>query len=71
MPRKVDLELEDQAYAWRYGLLMRGGMASPVARAVAHDPRFDVHEILGLLERGCPPSLAIEIVAPVEDRRIP
>lgn len=71
MRQRTEPQREDQAFAWRYGLLVRAGMASQIARPVAHDQRYDVHEILGLLERGCPSSLALEIAAPLEDRRIP
>lgn len=46
-------------------------MAPELARAVACDERYDLHEVLGLLERGCPPSLALDIAAPLDDREVP
>ena len=62
---------DDGAFAWRNQLLREAGLAPQVARAVAHDGRYDLHEILRLLELGCPPSLALDITAPLEDRRTP
>ncbi|MCW2955400.1 MAG: hypothetical protein JWO69_269 [Thermoleophilia bacterium] len=61
----------DPEFSWRQGLLRQAGLAPEAARAVAGDERYDLHEILALLERGCPPHLALEIAAPLEDRRIP
>jgi hypothetical protein len=49
---------------WRERLLRRAGMERHVAAAVAADPRYDVHQLLDLLERGCPEPLALRIVAP-------
>lgn len=56
---------------WRRRLLEHAGIAPELARAVARDERYDVHELLGLLERGCPPQLAIDITAPLDDREVP
>jgi hypothetical protein len=36
-----------------------------VADAVASDPRFDLHALLQLVDRGCPPGLAVRILAPL------
>lgn len=62
---------DTEAERWRHALLQHAGMPPETARAVAHDDRYDLHEILGLLEKGCPPSRALEIAAPLEDRRTP
>lgn len=56
---------------WRRRLLEQAGMAPELARAVARDERYDLHEVLGLLERGCPPSLTLDITAPLGDREVP
>lgn len=64
-------EQTDDSADWRAGLLRRAGLAPKAAQAVGQDERYDVHELLGLLESGCPPSLAIEIVRPLEDRKTP
>lgn len=60
-----------EAFEWRRDQLRHAGLAPEIARAVAGDERYDLHEILGLLERGCPPSLALDITAPLEDRKVP
>jgi hypothetical protein len=52
--------------AWRRELLRRAGLAPRLARTVAADERIDLHALLGLLERGCPPHLALRIVAPLD-----
>jgi hypothetical protein len=31
---------------------------------VAADPELDLHALLELVDRGCPPELAVRIVAP-------
>jgi hypothetical protein len=67
----VDRSTARRTARWRRRLLRDAGMAPELARAVASDERFDVHELLRLLESGCPPSLAIDIVAPLDDRRLP
>jgi hypothetical protein len=49
-----------QVYAWRVERLSDLGLSNLVASAVA--PLVDWHEIAGLVERGCSPELALEIV---------
>ena len=49
---------------WRRCRLLEAGFAPTVADAVASDPRFDLHALLQLVDRGCPPDLAVRIVAP-------
>lgn len=38
-----------------------------MARSLANDPDMDLHAFIELLERGCPASLALRILAPLED----
>jgi hypothetical protein len=45
---------------WQVEQLRRLGMPRSLAEAFAG--RVDWHEIAGLVERGCPPELALEIV---------
>ena len=49
-----------QVYAWRVERLSDVGLSNLVASAVA--PLVDWHEIARLVERGCSPELALEIV---------
>jgi hypothetical protein len=46
--------------------LVRAGFEPDLSAAVAGDPRIDVHEMLELVDRGCPPDLAVRILAPLE-----
>jgi hypothetical protein len=51
---------DTQVYAWRVERLSGLGLSKLVASAVA--PLVDWHEIARLVERGCSPELALEIV---------
>ena len=50
--------------AWRRCRLVEAGFTPALAAAVAADRELDLHELLGLVDRGCPPELAVRIVAP-------
>ena len=67
----MSTELQEQAgqdvIAWRRDQLARAGFPLPLASRVAHDQRFDLHALIELTERGCPPELATRILAPLED----
>jgi hypothetical protein len=52
---------------WRARRLELAGFAPALAAGLARDPRSDVHELLELVDRGCPPELAARILAPLED----
>jgi hypothetical protein len=51
--------------AWRRCRLLEAGFTPELAETVAADPRFDLHALLELVDRGCPPPLAVRIVAPL------
>lgn len=51
---------------WRLRLLADAGLPAEQARQLAADRRLDVHAVLELVDRGCPPALAVRIVAPLE-----
>jgi hypothetical protein len=42
------------------------GFDPPRALALAQDSRYDLHALIELVERDCPPRLAIRILAPLE-----
>jgi hypothetical protein len=48
---------------WRVGRLVCAGFDPALAEDLAHDERIDVHELLELVDRGCPPELAGRILA--------
>jgi hypothetical protein len=54
---------------WRRSQLRRAGFDARLAGDVAADLRYDLHAILQLTERGCPPELAVRILAPLTDAR--
>ena len=56
---------------WRRCRLVEAGFPVQVAEVVAADPRFDLHALLELVDRGCPPSLAVRIVAPIAREETP
>jgi hypothetical protein len=51
---------------WRRQQLARAGFPLPLAARVAKDGRYDLHALIELAEQGCPPELAVRILAPVE-----
>lgn len=53
--------------AWRRQQLSAAGFDTPTAQALAHNPWVDLHALLDLVDRGCPPGLAARILAPLED----
>ena len=54
---------------WRREQLAQAGFAAPLATRLSHDPHYDLHALIELVERGCPPELAVRILAPIEQER--
>jgi hypothetical protein len=52
--------------SWRYERLRRAGFDTELAEALSHDSAWDLHALIGLVERGCPPELAARILAPLD-----
>jgi hypothetical protein len=53
--------------SWRRDRLVDAGFPLPTATRLARDPRYDLHALIGLVEQGCPPELALRILAPIEE----
>ena len=53
-----------QVVHWRRGRLLQAGFPPTLAAVLAGDARYDLHAIIELVERGCPPRLAARIMAP-------
>jgi hypothetical protein len=53
--------------SWRRDRLVETGFALPLASRLARDRRYDLHALIELVEHGCPPELALRILAPVEE----
>jgi hypothetical protein len=51
---------------WRREQLVDSGFPLPAAARLAEDPRYDLHALIELVERGCQPHLAAQIVAPLD-----
>lgn len=56
--------------AWRTHRLLDAGFAPALALEVAAAPGVDVHALLALVDRGCPPDLAARILAPLDDPHV-
>ena len=56
---------------WRRARLVGAGFPRSVATRVARDGRYDLHAVLDLVDRGCPPELAVRIVAPLDEEPAP
>jgi hypothetical protein len=56
----------DDVVAWRRSQLVRSGFPERLAARVARDGRYDLHRLIELSESGCPPELALRILAPLD-----
>jgi hypothetical protein len=52
---------------WRRERLVEAGFPPALAAQLAADARYDTHALIGLVEHGCTPCLAVRILAPLED----
>jgi hypothetical protein len=57
----IETEL-DRVERWRTAELMRVGFAGDDAVALAIRLDIDLHEAIELVQRGCPPELAVRIL---------
>jgi hypothetical protein len=53
--------------AWRFDRLVAAGFDRGAAAVIAATQSFDLHALLELVDRGCPPALAARILAPLDD----
>jgi hypothetical protein len=59
-------ERQDEVAGWRFVQLTEAGFEAQVAADLAKDHRYDLHALIELAERGCPPPLAVRILAPLD-----
>jgi hypothetical protein len=52
---------------WRREQLLASAFPSGLSDRLARDWRFDLHALIELAERGCPPALAARILGPLDD----
>ena len=57
----------EQVVSWRREQLVGTGFAPTLAARVAENTDYDLHALIELVEQGCPPQLAVRILAPVEE----
>jgi len=60
----------EQVAAWRRDQLLRSGFSVGLAARLVRDSRYDLHALIELVERGCPPELAIRILAPLQEATV-
>jgi len=51
---------------WRQLELEQCGFPRTLAARVARDERYDLHQLVGLVQQGCSPALAVRILSPLE-----
>ena len=56
-----------EVVSWRRRQLTGAGFSLPLAARLARDARWDLHALIELVERGCPPRLAARILAPLDE----
>ena len=66
-----DVGSEPRWVQWRMTLLLRLGFPAELAARLAHDGHVDIHALLELVDRGCPPDLAARILAPLDSELRP
>jgi hypothetical protein len=54
----------DEVVRWRREQLGASGFAPALASTVSENTHYDLHALIELVERGCPPQLAVRILAP-------
>jgi hypothetical protein len=59
----------DPVAEWRRRRLLAAGFTSDLADSLAEQRSIDLHAMLELVDRGCPPELAVRILAPLDDGR--
>lgn len=64
--RTTDERAAQDLVRWRREQLSASAVPLPLAARLA-DPRYDLHALIELVERGCPPDLAARILAPLDE----
>jgi hypothetical protein len=67
----TDARAAHDVVGWRRDQLVGSGFPLPLAARLARDPRYDLHALIELSERGCTPELAVRILAPFDRETTP
>lgn len=62
---------QDLIIPWRASHLRDAGFDPQLAEALARNCAYDLHAVLRLVDRGCPPELTARILAPLDRERQP
>ena len=63
--KQLDERTAAEVLSWRRRQLVEAGFSRALARELSHDAGYDLHALIELVERGCPPELAVRILAPL------
>jgi hypothetical protein len=66
-PERDSVAVRQSDVGWRRDQLAAAGFPLPLASEIAGDTSYDLHAVIELVERGCPPDLAVRILAPLDD----
>jgi hypothetical protein len=66
MKRRKALPTDSELSDWRARRLIAAGFAPREAHELASKDGIDLHAMLELIDRGCPPALAVRITAPLD-----
>lgn len=66
-----ELGTTDDVADWRGRQLAGAGFPADLAARLALDPQYDLHALIELAERGCPPEVAVRILAPLDQVTAP
>ncbi len=58
----------DRLVNWRRARLVNAGFPANLAQRLANQRTADIHALLELIDRDCPPELAARILAPLEEK---
>jgi hypothetical protein len=64
--REEDVPTAGDLTGWRKRRLLGAGFDQAQAASLAGDSEVDLHALIELVERGCPPELAARIMAPLD-----
>lgn len=63
--RAAGRHVEPEVREWRRQVLRQAGVKRALAGELADRGDVDLHDLLKLVDRGCPPELAARILAPL------
>jgi hypothetical protein len=71
MSTHIDTVERADVAGWRERCLEAAGFDEETAVLLAGDCAYDVHRLITLVEAGCPPHLAVRILAPFDGTHRP